>query len=466
MMPSNLDKNVKMVSSIELNGRLYEEIYDSDTGIAKFVFYDEKNNVIKEVEYVEDADTRYLPLIDKFVTIQAVLLPKKAEDYESEEKLLLDIQHHIHKYIDISEEDEKLCSWVIPTYYLYDKINTMIPYLRALGDTGCGKSRFLDVLGGLCYKTLMIGGSVTPAIMYRAAEKWRGTMIIDEADWKKTDEYSEVTKILNCNQPNRKILRCKADNYDNIEVFDSWGPKIFATRHNFEDVATESRMLTIQMKETSRDDIPIVLDEEYYREQNRLRNQLLVYRLKNWNRVTSSIRPAFNLEGIEPRGQQIIYPIGIVFNHKQEILDNISQIMFERQTELIKDRSTSDDGIIINIYLELIQKGQKHISSSDLADIASQRGYDKLTSQYIGHCLKSMGLTNKVQNVAGKSKRCFYCDPETLGKLQRRYFIESEQITSDDNKKLQQLQGLQHKGGSNMLKELRELIKRRKHSNI
>jgi len=443
---SNEKEKIK-VSKVEIDGRLYEELYDTETGEAKFVFYDEKNKAVKETPYVDDGDTRYAPCVDKFVKIEAVMLPSEALSYESEEKLLLDIQSFIHKYIDISSEDEQICTWTIPMFWLYDKLKIMIPYLRALGDTGCGKSRFLDVIGGISYKTMMMGGSITPAIMYRVAEKWRGTMIIDEADWKNTDEYSEVIKIINCNQPNRRILRCKGDNYDDIQVFDPWCPRIFATRHQFSDVATESRMLTIQMKETSRDDIPIGLNDEFYEEQNRLRNQLLTYRLNNWHKVNANIKPEIDLKGIEPRGRQIMNPIAIVFNHNKEILKQFREIMMERQGELIKERSSTYDGIIVNTYLELHHKGRKLITASDIVDIVKIRGCEKATTRSVGHHMRSLGFKNSVKNIKGVSKRCYSCDETLLKKLRKRYSLNTIENKSDEKQELQRLQRLQKYGG-------------------
>ena len=204
MTTNDFDKE-RCTSKVVSDGRLYEEIYNPETGEASFVYYDDQSDTIKQVPYVDVDNIKYLPVVDKFVKIKAIILPTEAAPYKSEEILLDDIQSHIHKYLDISVDDELISTWTIPTYWLYDKLNIMIPYLRALGDTGCGKSRYLDVMGGLSYKPMMVGGSVTPAILYRAAERWHGTMIIDEADWKHTDEYSEVIKIINCNQPDRRI---------------------------------------------------------------------------------------------------------------------------------------------------------------------------------------------------------------------------------------------------------------------
>lgn len=440
---SNTAVVIKEVNKIEINGRLYEEIYNPQTQVAKFVYYDKQAKTINEVPYVYNGNIRYIPLVDNFLKKQAVILPTQAILYQSEEKLLEEIQSFIHKYLDIPEEDEKICTWIVPTFWLFDKLNIMIPYLRALGDTGCGKSRLLDVVGGISYRSTPTGGSMTPAVLYRVAEKWKGTMIIDEADWRDTDEYSEVIKIINCNQPGRKIFRCNGDNYDDIDVFDPWSPRIFGTRRIFNDAATESRMFTIQMKETSRQDIPIALNDEFYKTQKELTNKLLTYRLMNWDRVNSSIQLPIDLSGIEPRSKQIMYPLAIVFNHKKDILQTLIQIMKKRQGELIKERSSTHDGVIVNVFLELLDRGNANITASDLIELLKRKGIEE-NAQSIGHSMKSLGFSSIVKNIKGETKRCYQWDDTLIEKLRSRYSLKSLRLQAEDEK-LQKLQRLQLK---------------------
>lgn len=443
MAKDNKAKVEKPVNKIVVNGCLYEEVYNPETEQAGFALYEPKDNQFRIVPYVDDGDIRYVPIVDGFLKKKVVILPTKALSYTSQKKLLQDIQSYIHKYLEISAEDELLCSLVIPMFYLFDKLNIMTPYLRALGDTGCGKSRFLNVIGGISYKPMFMSGSVTPAIIYRAAEKWHGTTIIDEADWRNTDEYAEIIKLLNCNEPNRPILRCRSDNYDNIEAFNPWCPRILATRRSFFDIALESRMLTIQMKERTRTDIPIALNEEFYKEAEELRNKLLAYELMNWNQVDASIIPKVDMTGIEPRAQQIMYPIVIVFNHNQDILNELVKMTRSRQGELIKDRSSTDDGIIANAYLELFDKGNSNITPTDITSLLQTKGQD-VSPQSIGHCMKSLGFTTTVRNISGASKRCYVSNGELIERIRRRYSLKSLGLSSaNEEEKLQRLQTLQ-----------------------
>ena len=455
MATDNKTKVEKPVNKVIVDGCLYEEIYNPETEQAGFAFYDPTDNQFKIVPYVDDGDIRYVPIVDDFVKKKVVILPTKALSYTSQEKLLQDIQSYIHKYLEISAEDELLCSLVIPMFYLFDKLNIMIPYLRALGDTGCGKSRFLNVVGGISYKPMFMGGSVTPAIIYRTAEKWRGTTIIDEADWRNTDEYADIIKLLNCNEPNRPILRCRGDNYDNIEAFNPWCPRILATRRNFFDIALESRMLTIQMKERTRTDIPVALNEEFYKETEELRNKLLAYKLMNWNKVDASIIPKIDMAGIEPRAQQIMYPIAIVFNQDQDILNKLTNIIKERQVELIKDRSSTDDGVIANAYIELFDRGNITITPTDIVTLLKTKGQE-ISPQSIGYCMRSLGFKTTVRNISGESKRCYNPDHELIERLRTRYSLKSLRLSAENEEKLQRLQRLRPDIWKRMMNRLRE----------
>ena len=118
-------------------GRLYEQCYPDV--IAEY------NRETKEVKYAKEFNCGEFVLRadgGKDVETGVILLPNDAEEYGDEAKLLAEIQTFIHKYLDIRAEMEVFASYYVLLSWVYDKFNT-IPYLRAIGDTGSGKSRFL-----------------------------------------------------------------------------------------------------------------------------------------------------------------------------------------------------------------------------------------------------------------------------------------------------------------------------------
>jgi hypothetical protein len=203
------------------DGNIAEEVYDS-SGV-KFALWDGSN-----VKYVEDIknDRTYRPLVNDAITTSAVKLPTCAQDYGTPQELIDAIQNHIHKYLDVSKDMEVFATWYVLLSWVYDRVNTL-PYLRALGDTGCGKSRFLDAIGGLCYKACMVSGAITPAPIYRMIKQWGGSIILDEADFRDSSEKNEVITILNCGfEKNRPVIRCDQNNVDNLQFLPTYCPKV------------------------------------------------------------------------------------------------------------------------------------------------------------------------------------------------------------------------------------------------
>ncbi len=216
-------------SLLEFDGKLAEQIFDGVN--SRFAVFDgEKVGYVDKIELNGFVYLPYDPEESKELIERAVLLPEEAEDFGTLDELIEEIRNHIHRYVDISEDYEIFSTYYILLTWIYDKLNTL-SYLRVLGDTGCGKSRFSDVVGRLCYKATICSGAITPAPIYRMIRKWKGTIILDEADLRKSDEKNEVVTILNCGfERGRPVIRSSKDNPDDLQVLPTFSPKILATR--------------------------------------------------------------------------------------------------------------------------------------------------------------------------------------------------------------------------------------------
>jgi len=430
---------VETSTVIDSGGTLYEEIYDPEIEgdeRAMFVALNEggKTDLIYEVK---ESNITYKPYMPKDkndpITLGMIKLPTNVEEYGDEKQLSQDIQAHIHKWLDISPRYEKMVSWAVMYYWLYDKFDT-VPYLRALGDTGTGKSRFLDVIGGLSYKPCFVSGAVTPAPIYRMISQWKGTIILDEADFSDSSEYGEVTKILNCGfQKNRPVVRCKQNDVDKIQYFDAYCPKIIATRRTFKDRALESRCLTEMMKETGRKDIPDILPTEFYEEQESLRNRLLLFRLKNWGKIDPDKALSIDLDGIEPRIRQTTRCLASLFVNMPDMMQDFRAFLLNYQRDLIEERSDSFDGIIVNALTSLKEEGSDDITSKDIADkMMNEYGLERVTPQSVGKHLKSLGIKSRTRKIMGTTKRCIEWNDELMETLNRRYVIDSDELVNHD----------------------------------
>lgn len=425
------EHKARQTSFLVNGGTLFEQIYIDGKNL--FLAYETTTGETKTMPFIELEEKIIEPINGEDVELGAVKLPSGVEEYGDTLTLLAEIEAHIYSYLDVSPNYLKFAAYYVLLSWLYDRFHTL-PYLRALGDTGCGKSRFLDVIGGLCYKAISASGCVTPAPIYRMLRKWQGALILDEADMKNSDEYNEVVTILNCGfERGRPVIRATKDNPDKVQILPVYGPKVFATRRRFKDVALEARCLTEIMRETDRDDIPPVLGRKFFEEQQTLRNKLLLFRLRNYFNVDPEAASSLNLDGIEPRLRQISEAFTSLFANEPEVLESYREFITNHQRELIEQRAATKTGQVVEALFELLEEKTFHVPSvpsykgdSELgtgiaaSDIAEKTG---LTSQAVGAILKGLGLETKRMRQGGQNKRMIIYNKARFEKLRKRYIL-------------------------------------------
>src|SRR5207244_5698124 len=110
-------------------------------------------------------------------------------------ELIGEIRAFIHRFVDVSPLFETIASYYVLFSWIYDSFHEL-PYLRLRGDPGSGKTRFLLTVGSLCYKPIFASSASTVSPLFRIEDAFRGTLIIDEGDFRLSDERAEIVKIL------------------------------------------------------------------------------------------------------------------------------------------------------------------------------------------------------------------------------------------------------------------------------
>src|SRR5947199_790455 len=335
---------------------------------------------------------------NNLLTNEVVLFPSEPVEYDSEAKLVEAIRAFIHRYVDISPLFEQIASYYVLFTWVYDAFNEL-PYLRLRGDTGSGKTRFLLTVGSLCYKPIFASGASTVSPLFRILDSMHGTLIVDEGDFRFSDEKAELVKILN-NGNGRGFPVLRSESVSGREftppAYTVFGPKLIATRGYFQDRALESRCLT---EETGgrklRDDIPINLTGEYKHEALELRNKLLMFRFRNFDK--RAVDPALVDRSIEPRLAQIFVPLLSVIEDSGA-REALRQVARDYHKELVADRGMDMEAQV----LEIVQELQSVSDGAGIAikEIASrfieQHGEDferKVTPHWIGRIVRrKLGL--------------------------------------------------------------------------
>src|SRR5947199_2466073 len=322
-----------------------------------------------------------------------VLFPSEPEEYVSEEELLAEIQEFIHRYVDVTPLFEKIASYYVLFTWVFDSFNEL-PYLRLRGDPGSGKTRFLLTVGSLCYKPIFASGASTVSPLFRILDAFRGTLIIDEGDFRLSDERAEIVKILNNgNAKGFPVLRSEASKTGefNPRAYTFFGPKIVATRGFFEDKALESRCLTEAMGQTGlRDDVPINLPPEHKEEALRLRNKLLLFRFRKLQ--YAGVREDLVDRSIEPRLNQIFVPLLSIIDDP-EAIDDLRELARKYNREMIADRGLETEAQILEIIRDMLHSPfETRLSMTDITSWMMDRhsmDYErKITSKWIGNIIR------------------------------------------------------------------------------
>jgi len=421
-------KQIKETSFYESDGRVYEQIYNpGDDNPVSFIGWDGNNAEL--FPSIEDGNTIIYPIYDTAVIEGAVLLPSGVEEYLDIKTLMKEVHEFIVNYVDVDEQWLKFAVYYILLSWIHDKLNT-IPYLRALGDTGTGKSRVLRVVGSLCYKPTMIGGAVTAAPIFRMQSRWRGTLILEEADRKRSDTTDDVIKILNCGfERGNPVLRCATDNPDDIQAHDPFGPKILGTRQTFYDKALEARCMTTIMQETRREDIPPLLPPSFYKKAMSLRNKLLMFRFRTREKISNDLLENIGnlgLTGIEPRLKQTAAPFFVLFGD-EEIKQEFRKFVMDYSKQLVNERSNTLEGEIVQNIYDFIESEIENFSAIDITKkINEKRGEkSKVSTRSIGMRLKSLGLKTKNKRVDDGVRKIVQMDDlVVLFRLFKRYVPE------------------------------------------
>lgn len=394
------------------------ELVVQDNISSSFCVWDRKKETFEIVPELGDANFALVPPFmqnpsgGQLVKKGVILLPSEPEPYESESTLLAEIENFINTYSDVGKFFEKLSTYYVLFTWAYDLFNT-VPYLRSLGDFGTGKTRYLDVMGAICYRSMRTGGATSSSPIFRIIDAYHGTLILDEANFRISDMYVDIVKILNQGfQKGYHVLKSEEVGGGRFEprAYDCFGPKIVGARAPFKDDALESRFLTHKARITIREDIPIILGPEFWERAQHLRNNLLMWRLKNYGRKFELDFGLFS-EITEARIKQIVIPLMAVITDGN-VKTEIESWMWNYWQELIAARTETFAYEVLKQVVKISQEAEnvkqerigepekakeEKIRPSEIADIINlgRTEKKKVRPERIGRTLRGLGFKTK-----------------------------------------------------------------------
>jgi len=390
---ATIKEQIELQVSFQLeDGKLVETIV-SPTGFFSFwrQGHDRPENSIKS------GDTTFEPHfgLKTFWKEKVVRFPSFPVGYGTTTQLLNEMNQFIRRYADLPEDWlDIVCLYVLMTW-VYDRFRA-VPYLRFLGEPGTGKTRLLEVSSSISYKGTIVSGNITGPSLFRLIDLVRGTMAVDEADFKNSAEWSDVTKVLNNGySAGTPVIRCNKNTFD-PECFHVFCPKIISTRNRFEDEATETRCLTLETKEQKvSPHIPLQLPLTFDQEALALRNKLLKWRFDNFDRVTvreEGLRNLFARSGQIGASLAAVAPDEVWLNKLIGFLQRLDESRDEESPKAMVQRA-----------LKAMSAGAR--TSATVGEVAESvnselkgLGRDLLTDKKVGGMLRSLSFAPKRTN--------------------------------------------------------------------
>jgi hypothetical protein len=377
---------------------------------------------------IKQGETEIHPLASDLITSGAVILPSSFEEYGDDASLFASLGAFIGKYVQV---DTPSVLDLAAGFVMYSWASDRFPvaaYLRFEGDFAAGKTTMLRTLAHVCYRSTLAGGAATAAPIFRVLDLMKGgTLICDEADFDTKDtEWKQILKILNQGwSKGSPVLRAERPSEHEpfgVRSYDPFGPKVLASRRAFPDVALESRCLAHTMVPVAlRPDIPLFPDKLFYHEAISLRNQLLLWRFRNYNNIQAD--PRKRIAGVEPRvaANGLIVLSAVADPRVRETLEVRLREMSEG---LRQSRHDSFEGVVaqavLQAWVEAVNRNQP-LRLSEAAAILRTRHQQRIGDRKFGELVrKTLGLQTKP---VGGTYRIVSSDAD-LRALAVRYGVE------------------------------------------
>lgn len=219
-----------------------------------------------------------------------------------------------------SRIEARVISYYVLLTWMFDAF-AAVPYLQFVGDAGVGKSELMKRIGLMCYRAIS-AGCVSPKIICSLINRYRGTLLLEEADFVVSKQKEDIVKLLNVGAiksgsiifPEKVFIDGKKENQElELQVF---CPKIIVPTKEFWYPSIDSRSIIFKLEnkamgELAENDIPYVITDEMRDFSDGMRNQLLTWRLEQWH-PEIKVDPSFYDLNVSSRLNQIMAPLMVI----------------------------------------------------------------------------------------------------------------------------------------------------------
>lgn len=202
-------------------------------------------------------------------------------------KLLSDVEQLIIKHIVLPRGASTAitlwiaCTYVYDAFRVYPKLAVISPEKR------CGKTTLLDILSGLCCRSL-IASNISPSAIFRSVDLWKPTLIIDEADTFLAGKNDNIIGIINSGHTRNTAFVIRVTGEDHIpKRFSTWSPMAFASIKGIAGTVMDRSVIVSLRRKTTHEKAQR-LSIDFKEEQELIRKKLVKWGKDNFKQLKSN----------------------------------------------------------------------------------------------------------------------------------------------------------------------------------
>lgn len=333
-----------------IDGYVVEYLYNPETDTASLAWR-APDGVVQSGDRLKIEDRYFMPMEpDDNVRKGGVLFPAQLGPLKTTRELAAYLEAFVKSvYLLPTNSDARIIAYYILLTWMYDCFKA-IPYLRATGEPGSGKSELMKRVALACYRRIIANGCSTPSVLFRMTETYKGTVYMDEMDLQSSDASSEAIKYLTLGaMSDGEIIRMEEvlgpdgmKRYKPV-MYRTFAPKLIAMQKEFRDPAVATRCITFKVQprevtELFAAGIGLNISTEMERNALALRNLLVRWRLEHWEPLIEIPLEFYDPE-ISSRLNQVTGPLLAIAKDDPELQAEIRQFLRAYYEELILTRS-------------------------------------------------------------------------------------------------------------------------------
>ena len=378
------------------NRFLYLVVSKQTRKMEEFEEFPHPPRLFRPVECYDDVEDRF------------IFFPQRPEEYGSDEKLDEEIFKFLNFWCDYQKEFKVLDVAYVKLTWVSDWLFT-VPFRRALGEFGTGKSRWAECILALSRYGFKQGATATAAGVYRKSDRYRGVQGFDENDYGGNTKISGAIQLV-LNAAYKKSsgfvsrqIKSGDDFIDRSLV--CYGPKIIAARNTFADIATESRCITHRSYKSNK--APMEITEEFYVIAQELRNKLLMWRINHIEKLSLEIKrfeTALIAEKIEPRLIEVSKPLTRFMSSDAQLM-TLCEVVGHANDLIKSEKFFTPQATVLRAVSKIIEVRQAPVVGDIAAEINELEGrmrWQKANPKWVASVLRGMRLVAHQKYVPAK----------------------------------------------------------------